>query len=61
MVWIGNALTADFGDGFEVDAAGVVRAVAHQNHGADRKTGCIRHHLFEAFADVRRRCPDALS
>ncbi len=49
-----NALAADFGDGFQIDAAGIIRAVAHQHHRADRQTGGIGQHLLQAFADVRR-------
>ena len=49
-----NALAAEFGDGFEVHAAGIVGAVARQNHRADGEAGGIGHHLFQALADVRR-------
>ena len=52
----GNPLALDFGDGVQIDAAGVVRAVAHQNHRADGQRGRIRQHFLQAVADVRGGC-----
>ena len=49
----GNPLALDFRDGFQIDAAGVVGAVAHQNHRADGQRGRIRQHFLQAVADVR--------
>ena len=49
----GNALALDFGDGFEIDAAGVVGAVAQQHHRADGQRRRVRQHFFQAVADVR--------
>ena len=48
----GNPLAADFRDRFEIDAAGIVGAVAHQHHGADGQAGGVGHHLFQRIADV---------
>ena len=50
----GNALAADFGNRFEIDAAGIIGAVAQQDHGADGQAGGVGNHLLQTFANVRR-------
>ncbi len=49
----GDALPLDVGDGVEIDAAAVVSAIAHQNHGADGQRCRIGQHLLQPLADVR--------
>ena len=48
----GDALALDVGDGVQIDAAAVVGAVAHQNHGADGQRGRIGQHFLQSVADV---------
>ena len=49
----GDALAADGLDGLEVDAAGVVGAVAQQHDGAQRQGGRLAEHALESLADAR--------
>jgi hypothetical protein len=53
MHW--NPLALDVRNGFEIDTARIVGAVAHEHHRADRQHGCVRQHFLEAIADARGR------
>ena len=48
-----DVLAADFGEGVEIDAAGVIGPVAQHHHGADRQAGGIGHHFLQTFSDMR--------
>ena len=50
-----NPLAADLRQRFQIDAAGIVGAVAQQDHRADGQAGGVRRHLLQALADMRRR------
>ncbi len=48
----GDSLAANLRDGFEIDATGVVGAIARQNHRSNGQAGGIRNHLFQTVAQV---------
>ena len=48
-----DALAADGGDGLQVDAAGVIGAVAEQHDGSQRQRRGFRQHALQGVADAR--------
>ncbi len=51
----GNPLPTHLGNRFQIDPSGIVRAIAQQHHGPNRKTRRIGQNLLQTVADMRRR------
>ena len=54
MVWMGMRWRRISEMVSRSTAAGVIRAVAEQNHRADGQAGGVGQHLFQTVSDMRR-------
>ena len=50
-----NAPLPDLRNRVQIDAAGIIRAIRQQHHGAQRQRGRFREHLLQAVAQARSR------